>query len=128
MKLNGREVKFKRTIWATIAVAAMCPDKDPMHIDEVLKENFSDGNLAAAQFVCILSEGYERQKAFEASQTGEDYEELPLTMDEIMNLDDFEIFQELFLEAANAWKNDSKPTVETQPAPGKKKSSRKQSS
>lgn len=128
MKLNGREIKFKRTIWATIAVSAMCPDKDPMKIDTILRENFADGNLAAAQFVCILSEGYERQRAFEAAQSGKEYEPNPLTMDEIMNLEDFDIFQDLFLEAAQVWKSDSKQTVETQPTPGKKKSSRKKSS
>ena len=90
MEINGREIKFKRTIWATIAVSAMCPDKDPTKIDEVLRENFVDGNMAAAQFVCILSEAYERQKAFEAAQAGDSYESKPITMDEIMNLEDFE--------------------------------------
>lgn len=127
MELNGREIKFKRTIWATLAVGALCPDKDLEKLDSVLRENFVDGNMAAAQFICILSEGYERQKAFEASQAGESYEMNPLTMDELMNLEDFDTFQNLFIAAAGVWASDARQTVETQPAKGKKKSIAKSS-
>ena len=121
MKLNGRNVKFKRTIWATLAIGAMCPDKDPNKLDAVLNENYVDGNMAAAQFCCILSEGYERVKAFEAEHAGKEYDMKPRTMDEVMNIDDLEVFQRLFIEAVNAWKNDSKPTVESEPVKTKKK-------
>ena len=127
MEINGREIKFKRTIWATLAIGALCPDNDIEKLDSVLRENFVDGNMAAAQFCCILSEGYERQKAFEASRAGKTYEMNPLTMDEIMNLEDFDTFQNLFIAAVGVWKTDAQPTVETQPAPSKKKSSRKKS-
>ena len=121
MEINGREIKFKRTIWATLAVGAMCPGKDLQQLDAVLRENFVDGNMASAQFCCIMSEGYERSRAFEASQKGENYEPNPLTMDEIMNLEDMEVFQQLFIEAADAWKKDGKQTVEAEPPKGKKK-------
>ena len=127
MKLNGREINFKRTIWATIAASTMCPDNDINRLDEVLRANFADGNMAAAQFICIMSEAYEKAKAYEMSQTGESYEQKPVTMDELMNLEDFDQFQKLFIDAADAWKKDARQTVETEPVKGKKKSKAAQS-
>lgn len=123
MEINGREVKFKRTIWATLAIAALCPDKDLEKLDAVLRENFVDGNMAAAQFICIMSEGYERAKAYEDPE----YEMNPVTMDEIMNLEDFDTFQNLFLAAAGVWKTDARPSVETQPKSKKKSKAHKSS-
>lgn len=128
MEINGREIKFKRTIWATLAIGALCPDKELDKLDQVLRENFVDGNMAAAQFICIMSEGYERWAAYEASKAGEPYEMNPLTMDEIMNLEDFDVFQNLFIAAAGVWKADAQPSVETEPAKGKKKSKANKSS
>lgn len=121
MKINGREITFKRTIWATFAVAALCPDNDPAKLDDVLRANFVDGNMTAASFVCLLSEGSERFKEFEAAQRGETYVMRPLTFDEIMNMEDFGVFQDLFMEAVDAWKNDAKPTVEGKAPKSKKK-------
>lgn len=127
MEINGREITFKRTIWATFAVAALCPDNDPSKLDEVLRANFVDGNMAAASFVCLLSEGSERYKEFEAARRGETYEMRPLTFDEVMNLEDFDTFQSLFIEAVEAWRADAKPTVEGEAPKLKKKSGRAKS-
>lgn len=121
MKVNGREVRFKRTIWAQFGVASLCPDNDISKLDAVLKSNFVDGNMAAASFVCIMSEAYEKSKEFEAAQNGKTYEARPLTLDEVMNLESMEDLQALFKEAVDVWAADAKTSVKGEPPKGKKK-------
>lgn len=120
MILNGREVRFRRTVWATIAVAALCPNRDLNRIAEVIGGDFVDSGLAMANFIRVMSEGYEKSEHFKDPA----YEEHPVTVDELMALDDWELFTALFAEAVRSWQDDGKTTVETAPPKkgGKKKS------
>ena len=120
MELNGRTVKFRRTIWATNAVMKMCPDGNLERISEVFNGDAADNILSMSAFITIMSEGYEQAMEFEASRRGETYKKDPVTMDELMTLTDYEAFEQLSKEALDAWTNDGKPTVESEPPKGKK--------
>ena len=121
MIINGKEVKFRRTVQAQIAVAEICPDKDPNKLAELLSGEYVTGQLAAADFVVALSRAYETAMAYE----DHDYEPIELTRDEILCLEDGQ-FTDLFMEAWAAWLGEQ-PTIGTKPV-GKKKQGRKSSS
>lgn len=122
MELNGREVHFRRTIWATNAIMKMCPGGDLARFAELLTDT-ADQILTMASFVAIMSEGYERQQEFEAKRRGETYERDPITLDEIMALEDIDLFNRLQEEALAAWTKDAETTVESEPPKSKKKAS-----
>ena len=121
MELNGREVHFRRTIWATNAVMQMCPDSDISKFGDLLNGTAPDQILTMAAFLTILSEGYEQAKEFEERRKGNTYTKDPITMDEIMALEDMDVFNQLQTEAVGAWIADAKQTVESQPPKSKKK-------
>lgn len=121
MEINGREINFKRTIWATNAVMQMCPDGSIERFTELFNGSDSSRVLNMSGFICAMSEGYERARAFEAKRNGEEYTMDPLTLEEVMNIGDMEVFNRLQEEAAAAWARDSKVTVETEPSKSKKK-------
>ena len=121
MELNGREVHFKRTIWATNAITKMCPDGNLQRFVELFNGDMAEQIFNMSAFISIMSQGYEQAEAFRASRNGETYEQDPITLDEIMALDDMDIFTELQNEAVKAWAEDGKVTVESEPVKSKKK-------
>lgn len=85
MKINGREIKFLRTVKATSDLARLCPDGDINRIGEL----FDGSDLATtiesgAKLIHFLNEGYEMHKAF----TEPGYKPNIISVDEIMYLDD----------------------------------------
>ena len=85
MKINGREIKFLRTVKATSDLARLCPDGDINRIGEL----FDGSDLATtiesgAKLIHFLNEGYEMHKAF----TEPGYKPDIISVDEIMYLDD----------------------------------------
>lgn len=111
MVINGREIRFRRTVWGNCKIAEMCPKKDINKLSDLFKSDYATSQTTAARFICILSESWEKaHKYFDDPE----YTPRPLTEDEVLMLDD-STFQALFTEALNAWADDGKTTVETAP-------------
>lgn len=115
MIIFGREIHFLRTVQATCDIADMCKDHKIENAATLFEGSYQDSQRAAAQFMAIMSKGYEDYKAFQ--EPG--YDPHPLRPDEAMSLPD-DIFSELFVEAIKEYGGE-KPTIETQPVKGKKK-------
>ena len=116
MNINGRDVRFLRTVMANCKIADICKDGDIANGKDLFSGSYQESQINGAKFMAILSEGYEQNKKF---REGGDYEPRPLTEEEALNLTDDE-FSELFREAYEAYTAE-KPTVETEAVKGKKK-------
>lgn len=117
MEINGRTVNLRRTVKANCILAERAPGKDIRRYPELWNaDNYTDAQLSAAFFIYALSEGFEAWKSFQ----DKDYTPNPVTVDELMSLDE-DIFNELFKEAIAVYTADGKTTVETQPKRSKKK-------
>lgn len=127
MELNGRTVHFKRTIWSTNAVMKMCPGGDLSRFQELFNGDASDQMLTMASFIVALSQGYEYFQEFCARRDGKEYHGDPITFDELMALEDFDVFNRLQEEAVAAWVGDAQTTVESEPIKTKKKRKRNRS-
>ena len=115
MEINGREVKFKRTVSATCKIAEMCKDGDIKNAGTLFDGNYQTSQKSAAKFMAVMSEGYEQNRKFREAG----YEPRPLSEEEALNLEEDE-FSELFAEAVKAYSGE-KPTIETEPVKSKKK-------
>ena len=118
MKVHGREITFLRTVWANCEFTKLA-DGDIKNIEDKLGSDYITSQKTAAEMMSILSMASESSKRFEDP----DYKERPLTVEEAMSLEG-EIFSKLFQEALAAWTNE-KPTVETTPQKGVKKTGKR---
>lgn len=117
MTINGREVRFRRTVKTNCLLAEQSPNKDITRYSELWTDaSFSDGQLAAAFFIFAMSDGYESWRSFKESG----YVPQPISVEELMTLDESE-FSALLGEAISAYNSDGKITVQTQPKRSKKK-------
>lgn len=117
MELNGREIGFRRTVYANSKIAEMCPAHDINRINEIFKAKDAKVQLDfAVDFVLAMNEGYEKAKKFNEP----DYEPRPLTREEL-ELCDVVQLNSLFEIAADVFRGDAKVTVETAPAKGNRK-------
>lgn len=111
MQVHGREVGFRFTVGASAKISDLCPDGDISRLGEVLEGQYGRVARDSAAIIAALSEGYEQAIAFETPG----YRAQPLTVEEIMALRMSE-FAGLQTAALAAWSEDSKPTVEVEPA------------
>ena len=90
MKVFGREVRFLRTVEANFKIDEISPDNDMNNLAELLdSSNVSTSLNVQAQMICILNEAYEKRQKF----IDPNYESHPITMEEIMMLDNEEFTQ-----------------------------------
>jgi len=115
MILNGREVNFKYSMRAAKAFADFCPERNFSRIGEALSGQY--GNIIENQSNFIIA----LNRAYCMSMDHRDEDLQPITMDELLDLDQ-EVFQEVFLAAAACMQADRQTHVETRPAPRKKDS------
>ena len=114
MKVNNREIKFRRTVFVTCLLSERAPGKDVRRYEELFDlTNLGQSYDAAAYFIHAMSMGYEKAKAM--NEQG--YTANPVTYDELMCLSE-EDFLKLFTEAMEVYRGDAKQTVQAQPKKG----------
>ena len=111
MELNGREIRFRRTVYANCKIAEMSPNHDINRINDIFKASDTMVQLDFAMgFIIAMNEGYEKAKAF--NEPG--YEPHPITREEL-EFCDVDQLNDLFTEAEEAFRADGKVCVETEP-------------
>ena len=83
MEINGREIKFLRTVKATAEIAKLCPDKDISKLTVLFAKDFPTSVEVGAKIIHFLNEGYEMNKHF----ADRSYKPQPLEEEEILCLD-----------------------------------------
>lgn len=109
MKINGREIKFLRTVKATAELSKLCPNEDIEKLGEVMNGGLAQAIEAEATIVHLLNEGYEMNKHF----NDRSYKPNVLSVEEIMYLDEKE-FVELVTEAWASMNNGAETTIEVE--------------
>lgn len=117
MNVNGKEIRFRRTVSANCRLADIAPGHDISRFfkEKILSMNYAEAQRAAAQFVAAMNEGYEIYKNF----IDPAHVPAPVKPEALLGLDE-ETFNALYQEALKAYNSDGKTTVEVQPPKGKK--------
>ena len=115
MELNGREVKFRRSVYADHKIAKVSPDHDPNKLGKLLQSvDLVAGLETMIAFVCAMSEAYEKHMKRE----NPDYIPNPVTEEELMD-ETSDTLSDMFMEAAAVFTSDGKATVEAEAPKGK---------
>lgn len=109
MMIHGREVHFRRTVWATCEISKLCPGRDLARLAEAMGDNFADNMEVTARIAVILSEADAQARRWEGKG-----DVRPLMMEELMTLDLAE-FVSVTTEAMAAFNRDAETTVEAEP-------------
>ena len=117
MKLNGKEILFRRSVRATADLAEICPNKDIAKIGELMNGGTGQQLATGAVLIHVLNAAYESHRAM----TEPGYEPRAITVDEIMDLDETE-YMTLMTEALAVFRADGQQDIASKPAPrrGKK--------
>lgn len=110
--IHGREVHFRRTVWATCEIAKLCPGGDLARISEAMGDGFASNMEVTARIAEILSRADAEARSWEEHNL--DAVNMALTAEELMTLD-LEEFISVTTAAMAAFNKDAETTVETEP-------------
>lgn len=117
MKVQGREIKFLRTVAINFEIAKICPEQKLERMGDLFDCDSAEASMNMIKFIRLMNQGYEEAKHFEDPS-----HEIQLVDEEALKYMDFAIVSELFQEAVNAFLG-VKQTVEVEPSKSKKKTS-----
>ena len=109
MEINGREIRFLRTVKATADLAKLCPDGDIERMGELFNGSLSTTLETGAKIIHYLNEGYEMNRHF----MDRSYQPQVLGVEEIMYLDD-KTFTDLMNSAMASMGVGAETTIELQ--------------
>lgn len=117
MKINGREVGFKRSVGAIAELTKIAPNGRLDRLGEVFStENLGSTLENGAKFLASMNKWYEKSLALE----NKDYVPDPLPEEWFMALD-YEDYVAIMEEATRKFQEDDKTTVEAVEPKGVKK-------
>lgn len=116
MEINGREIKFLRTVKATAEISKLCPDKDISKLSALFSQDFPTSVEFGAKLIHYLNEGYEMNKHF----TDRSYKPQPLEEEEILYLDN-DTYELLFRYAMEGLNNGAETSIEIEEPKKKEK-------
>ena len=121
MKIAGREIGLKRNVLANCKLTEIAPDRNltTFFTERVASPDYAVAQMAAAQFIAALNEGYEQSRHFEDPA----YIPNPVSASDLLTLRE-EYFNSLYAEAMKVYNDDGKTTVEVAPPKGKKTAKR----
>ena len=108
MEVFGREMKFRKSVYAVQKLAKLAPGGDVNRLGELFAGSYADNIEAAAAFVVALNEAHELAERY--NHPG--YEPDPITVEMVMLLDEDQ-FGQLVAEAMEVYK--AQPEVRTAP-------------
>lgn len=120
MEINGREIKFLRTVKATSDLSKLCPDNNIERLGELFQGDLSQTLETGAQIIHLLNEGYEMNKHF----MDKSYQPNIISVDEVMYLDT-NTYTELMQSALAGIANGAETTIEVEEPKKKEKLNKK---
>lgn len=109
MEINGREIKFLRTVKATSEISKLCPNEDIGKLPELFAGKLSTAVETGAKIIHFLNEGYEMNRHF----MDRSYQPNIIGVDEILYLDN-DTFNSLMESAMKGLNNGAETTVEVE--------------
>lgn len=115
MIVNGKDIRFLRTVKINFDIAKVCPGGKISNIGELFEGEDEETYKNMLMFIQLLNQGYEDAKHYEDPSHVPDV----ISVEEMMFLP-FDQMNRLFVEATDAFFG-IKQTVEVEPSKSKKK-------